>query len=134
MPKLDALRGLSLLRILVGLLVFSHGLMKVLKGPVLAIGQQMAQHGFPRSFAYVVTAGELAGLLLAVGLYTRAAATAVGLTMLGIVVFVQLPLLGNLGSGKGMQLEYPMLLTACALLLAVAPGTHWSIDAVRQRR
>ncbi len=134
MPKLDAPRALALLRIAVGLLVFWHGVTKVLKGPVAAIGRQVAAHGFPESFAYVVTAGELAGLFLAVGLYSRLAAAFVAVTMLGIAGFVQVGLLASVGTGKGVPLEYPLLLAVCCLVLAIGPGTRWTLDALRRRR
>ncbi|HEY3495177.1 MAG TPA: DoxX family membrane protein [Polyangiaceae bacterium] len=119
--------ALSVLRILTGLLVFSHGLRKLLKGPVASIGKSMADHGFPESFAYVITLGELAGLLLALGLYTRYAAGIVALTLAGIVVVVQRGLIGQIGTGRGVPLEYPLLLLVLAALFVVVPARRWSL-------
>jgi uncharacterized membrane protein YphA (DoxX/SURF4 family) len=131
MPKLSDATALALLRIVTGVLVFPHGIRKLIQGPVAAIGKQLAAHGFPPSFAYVVTAGELAGLFLALGLYSRIAATAVALSMWGIVIWVQFGLVTRLGTGAGVSLEYPLLLAIAATLLAVLPPTRWSLDRRR---
>ena len=131
MPKLSESSALAVLRIVTGVLVFPHGIRKLIQGPVAALGHQMAAHGFPASFAYVVTAGELAGIFLALGLYSRIAAAAVALTMWGIVICVQLGLLTRMGTGTGVSLEYPLLLALLATLLAVLPPTRWSLDRRR---
>jgi putative oxidoreductase len=131
MVKLSESTALAVLRIAAGLLVFPHGVRKLIQGPVAAVGKQMIAHGFPPSFAYVVTAGELAGLALAVGLYTRVAAVAVAATMWGIVIWVQGELVGRMGTGGGVPLEYPVLLAVLATVLALAPPKRWSLDARR---
>jgi putative oxidoreductase len=125
--------ALAVLRIVTGLLVFPHGVRKLLKGPVAAIGKSLTEHGFPESFAYVVTLGELAGLLLALGLYTRHAAAVVALTMAGIAVVVQRGLVWQIGTGKGVPLEYPLLLMVCAAVFVFVPARRWSLDARRRR-
>lgn len=126
--------ALAVLRIATGLLVFPHGVRKLLKGPVTSIGKSMVEHGFPESFAYVVTLGELAGLFLALGLYTRQAAAAVAFTMAGIAVVVQRGLVHQLGTGKGVPLEFPVLLMFAALLFVFLPATRWSLDSRRRSR
>jgi putative oxidoreductase len=131
MPKLSESSALAVLRIATGALVFPHGVRKLIQGPVVAIGRQLGAHGFPESFAYVVTAGELAGIFLALGLYSRVAAAAVALTMWGIVLWVQLGLLAKLGTGPGVSLEYPLLLAIAATLLAILEPTRWSLDRRR---
>lgn len=131
MPKLSDSSALALLRIATGVLVFPHGIRKLIQGPVAAVGRQMVAHGFPASFAYVVTAGELAGIFLALGLYSRIAALAVALTMWGIVIWVQLGLLTRVGTGPGVSFEYPLLLAVIATLLALLPPTRWSLDRRR---
>ena len=130
MPKDST--ALAVLRITTGLLVFPHGIRKLIQGPVTAIGRSMTQHGFPESFAYVVTAGELAGFLLAIGLFTRHAAAVVALTMAGIAFVVQRGLVGQIGTGKGVPLEYPLLLMVAAAVFIVVPATRWSVDARRR--
>ena len=124
---------LALFRVLTGALVFTHGVRKLIQGPVAAIGKAMSEHGFPPSFAYVVTLGELAGLLLAVGLFTRLAAAGVAATMAGIVVVVQSGLIGQIGTGRGVPFEYPLLLTVAAALFVILPRTPFSLDARRGR-
>jgi uncharacterized membrane protein YphA (DoxX/SURF4 family) len=131
MPKLSESSALSALRIATGLLVFPHGVRKLIQGPVAAIGAQLVAHGFPASFAYVVTAGELAGLALALGLYPRAAAAVVAATMWGIVFWVQLGLAGRFGTGSGVALEYPVLLALIATILTIVPATRWSLGRKR---
>ena len=125
--------ALALLRVLTGLLVFTHGVRKLLQGPVDAIGKSMAEHGFPPSFAYVVTLGELSGLLLALGLFTRLAGASVAATMAGIVVVVQSGLIAKVGTGRGVPFEYPLLLAVAAALFILLPLTPFSLDARRRR-
>jgi putative oxidoreductase len=131
--KLDPILLLTLLRITTGALVFPHGLTKLLKGPVAAIGSQVVARGFPEWFAYLVTLGELAGLLLAVGLYTRVAATAVALTMASIVLFTQRGSVTVLGTGKSTGLELALMFGVSAALFALVPRTRYALDALRRR-
>jgi len=130
--RLDPALALALLRITTGLLVFPHGVRKLLKGPVESIGRQVAAQGFPEWFAYVVTLGELAGLLLAVGLYTRFAGAAVALTMAAIAIFTQLGTVGQFGSGKSLALEFLLLLGLSAALFVFLPPTRLSLDGRRR--
>jgi putative oxidoreductase len=125
--------ALALFRVLTGGLAFTHGLRKLIQGPVSAIGKAMSDHGFPPSFAYVVTVGELAGLLLAIGLFTRLAAAGVAATMLGIAVVVQSGLIPQIGTGRGVPFEYPLLLAVAAALFVVLPRTPLSLDGRRRR-
>jgi len=133
MPQLSESTALAVLRIATGGLVFVHGVRKVVTGPVEAVGRQMVAHGFPASFAYVVTLGELAGLALALGWFSRLAAAAVAVTMWGIVLWVQLGLAGRIGTGAGVPLEYPVLIAITATLLALLPSTRWSLRGGRRR-
>ncbi|HEX5102110.1 MAG TPA: DoxX family membrane protein [Polyangiaceae bacterium] len=131
MPQIKESVALAVLRIATGALVFPHGLRKLATGPVAAVGKSMVAHGFPAWFAYLVTAGELAGGLLALGLYTRFSAAAVAATLWGIVAFVQLPLARELGTGRGVALEYPILLALTATLFVLVPATKWSLGRGR---
>ena len=130
-PKLSDSAALAVLRIATGLLVFPHGVRKLLTGPVAAIGKSMVAHGFPAWFAYPVTAGELCGALLALGIYVRYSAAAVALTLWGIVFVVQAPLLAEWGTGRGVPLEYPVLLALTATLFVLAPPTRWALGRGR---
>ncbi len=93
----------------------------------------MVAQGFPASFAYVVTLGELAGLLLALGYYPRLAAAVVAVTMWGVVLWVQLGLWPGIGTGRGVPLEYPVMLAITATLLALVQSTRWSLGRGRRR-
>jgi uncharacterized membrane protein YphA (DoxX/SURF4 family) len=123
----------AVLRIVTGLLVFPHGVRKVIAGPIDAIGGAVTSQGFPAWMAWLVTAGELCGLLLALGLFTRLAGLAVGLTMGSIVVFVQADKLAQIGTGAGASAEYPLLLAVIGLLFVFYGPTPWSVDARRRR-
>jgi putative oxidoreductase len=129
----QGLLALALFRVLIGMLAFAHGVRKLIQGPVSAIGPAMSEYGFPPSFAYVVTLGELAGLLLAIGLFTRFAAAGVAATMLGIAIVVHGSLITRIGTGHGVDFEYPLLLTVAAALFVVLPRTPFSLDARRGR-
>ena len=131
MPALKESTALAVLRIATGALVFPHGLRKLVTGPVAVIGKTLAAHGFPPWFAYVVTLGELVGGLLALGLYTRLSAATVALTLWGVIAFVQLPLLREVGTGRGVPLEYPVLLALTATLFVLVPSTKWSLGRRR---
>jgi uncharacterized membrane protein YphA (DoxX/SURF4 family) len=130
-PKFNDSSALALLRIATGVLVFPHGVRKLLTGPVASIGKSLAAHGFPTWVAYPVTAGELCGILLALGVAVRASAAVVALTMWGIVLFVQASLLPEIGSGKSVALEYPVLLAVTATLFVLAPPRRWSVGLRR---
>ncbi len=132
MPRLDASTALAVLRITTGLLVFPHGVRKLIKGPVAAVGKQIAAHGLPEAFAYVVALGELAGILMVVGLYSRAASAVVALTMAGIALVVNSGQLAVIGTGKSLGFELTVLLAVAAALCALAPSTRFSLDARRR--
>ena len=91
----------------------------------------MAAHGFPAWFAYVVVLGELAGLLMVVGLFSRLAAVAVALTMAGIAVVVNSGEIAAIGTGHSLGFELSLLLTVTATLCALAPSTRFSLDSLR---
>src|SRR4051794_30390041 len=106
-PAMNPGTAIAVLRIVTGLLVAPHGVRKLLAGPVKSIGGAIAARGLPLPdvLAWLVTLGELAGILLVVGVATRAAGLAIALTMAGIVIFVQSDLLGQLGTGASVPAE-----------------------------
>jgi len=125
--------AITLLRVATGSLVAPHGIRKLLAGPPHAIGNAIASRGVPMPdlVAWLITVGELAGILLALGVATRAAGLAIGLTMASIVVFVQLGLFAQLGTGAGVPLEYPILLAFLGFFFAALGPTQWSISLRR---
>jgi putative oxidoreductase len=133
-PRLEALTALAILRIATGLITFPHGVRKLLKGPVAAIGGAMTEHGLPEAFAYVVALGELAGLLMVVGLYTRLASAAVALTMGGVALVANRGEISAIGTGESLGLELSLLLAIAAALCALTPSAaRFALDA-RGRR
>jgi putative oxidoreductase len=133
-PRLDPSTALAILRITTGLITFPHGVRKLLKGPVAAIGGEMAAHGLPQWFAYVVTLGELAGLLMVVGLYSRLASAAVALTMGGVALVANRGELSVIGTGRSLGLELAVLLAVAAALCALTPSaSRFALDARRRR-
>lgn len=92
----------------------------------------MREHGMPELFAYVIVLGELAGLLMVVGLYTRVASLAVALTMASVALVANLSKLSDLGTGKALGFELSVMLAVAAALCALAPSTRFSLDARRR--
>jgi len=126
--------AIALLRIVTGLLVAPHGIRKLLTGPSQAIGETIAAKGLPlpNVLAWLVTIGELSGILLAVGVATRAAGLIIALTMAGIVAFTQLERLAQLGTGASVPAEYPLLLAVLGAFFAVLGPTVWSVPFPRR--
>ncbi len=129
MKTLSHEQALAVLRVLTGLLVLPHGVRKLLGGPVTMLGKSMVKAGFPDWFAWVVTAGELCGAALALGLLTRLAGAAVALTMAGILVFVNLANLTQIGTGKGAGTELSLLIGVGAAIFALLPPGCYSLDS-----
>ena len=136
-PPLNALARLfeplaePLLRATTGLLLMTHGAQKLfgLFGGygVEATGQFFASKlGLPASFALLAGLIEfVGGLLLAVGLATRAVAVLIFGVMAVAVVSVHLPQGFFWTSGR---YEYPLLWGIAALFYAIRGGGRYSVD------
>ena len=82
--------GLILLRITVGTLLFTHGLIKITNG-VEGIANMLTSKGLPAFVAYGVYAGEIiAPILLVIGFRARLAAVVIFINML-VVFFIARP-------------------------------------------
>jgi putative oxidoreductase len=125
--------ALTILRVVTGSLTASHGIRKLLVGPTHAIGGAIASRGIPMPdlVAWLVTLGELSGILLAFGIATRAAGLAIAITMGSFVIFVHASLFAEIGSGAGVSLEYPLILMFLGLFFAALGPTQWSISLKR---
>jgi putative oxidoreductase len=121
------------LRVVTGSLIAPHGIRKLIKGPVASIGNAIASRGIPMPevVAWLVTLGELSGILLAFGIATRAAGLALALTMASIIIFVHPPLFAQFGTGASVPLEYCLLLGFLGLYFAALGQTQWSIAIKR---
>ncbi|MDT7858397.1 DoxX family protein [Rubrivirga sp. S365] len=121
--------ALLVLRVVTGLsLALGHGLGKVPPSPGFV--ETVGALGFPAPelFAWGATAAELGGgLLLALGLLTRPAATLVAGTMAVVT------LAANAGKAFG-DLELGLLYGVIALVFAVLGAGRYSLDAALRRR
>jgi putative oxidoreductase len=124
--------GLLLLRVVVGLTMFSHGSQKLFgwfggHGP-RGTGGFFGSLGFPQPYAMAIVAGasEAAGLLLALGLLTPFAALAIASVMVVAVGAVHMKN-GFWSTGGGY--EYNLVLWATAVAIAAAGPGRFSLDA-----
>lgn len=104
-------------------------------GPATQLGDTIAKMGFPapEAFAWLIACGEAAGILLALGLFTRYAGAAVAMAMSGIAIFGNGHLWKSLGTGPAVAFEYSALAAILGLYFAVTGPVGWSLDAMRRR-
>ena len=133
-PAANPANAIAMLRIVTGLLIAPHGIRKLLAGPPSAIGGAIARAGVPLPdvVAWIVALGECSGILLALGIATRAAGLAIAVTMAGIVLFVQRGLLAELGTGASVPAEYPLLLMFLGAFFAMIGEKVWSVPFGRR--
>lgn len=121
MKSLNVLQpvGLLVLRIALGIIFFSHGYPKVAH---LGAGMQdfFIQHGLPGYFVYISGVLEVfGGMLLVLGLFTRAAALALAIEMVVAIWKVH----SSHGYLAVHEYEFPLALaTACFALSTVGAG------------
>jgi putative oxidoreductase len=123
--------GLSLVRLVLGIIFFMHGSQKVLGwfgGHGLAgTVQMMTGMGLPAVIVYLVAFGEfLGGIGLIFGVLSRLAAAGISIIMIGAIVTV------HMKNGFFMEnhgLEYPLALAAMALAVVVGGGGCISVDS-----
>ena len=132
LSPLARLAGLAPLavRIIVGIIMFAHGLQKLQVGPS-GFGQGLAGMGVPAPelMAYVVTFVELVGgALLIVGLLSRLAALLLTIDLVVAILLVKLNvgLIAPQGSGAGAELDLALIAGFLVILLA-GPG-RFSLD------
>jgi putative oxidoreductase len=114
-------------RVIVGVIMFSHGLQKLTQmGPGNFGGQVLAGLGvsLPELMGYVVTFVELVGgILLIVGLFSRIAALLLTIDLVVAILLVKLNvgLIAPQGSGAGAELDLALIAGLLVILLA-GPG------------
>ncbi|WP_068502829.1 DoxX family protein [Paenibacillus kribbensis] len=126
--------GLLLVRLVVGLLLVGHGAQKLFGwfggyGPK-GTGGWMESIGIKPGVFMAVAAGLmelLGGALFAVGLLTPLAALLITATMLGAIVKVHGPN-GIWATANGY--EYPLVLIAIVIGIALTGAGSYSIDAI----
>ncbi|MDR2341556.1 MAG: DoxX family protein [Campylobacteraceae bacterium] len=121
--------GKLVLRVLVGVLMFFHGISK-LKG-LDGIKGMLSGSVFPEFFAYGVYIGEiLAPILLIIGFKTRFAALALAINMIFIIILAHAPTMFVLSQHGGLAIEtvYFYLFTSVAIFFL--GGGKFSVDRV----
>jgi putative oxidoreductase len=126
MKSLNALQpvGLLVLRLVLGLIFFSHGYPKLAHS---STGMQgfFVQHGLPAYFVYVAGVLEVfGGILLVLGLFTRGAALLLAIEM-GVAIW-------KVHSAGGIyavhDYEFPLAMLAGSFALATVGAGSLSLD------
>ena len=116
-----------ILRIVLGISFFIHGLVKF-QGGIENIVGWFDSIGLPGFLAYAVATIELVGgIALILGLGTRIVSILFGLILIGAIVKVKLAI-GFLGTAEMAGYELDLAFLAIALFLVVNGSKHWSID------
>lgn len=125
-----------ILRILLGIVFFPHGMQKLF-GWFGGYGfsaslDAFTKMGIPAFFAFLAIIAEGFGWLgLITGLLTRVAAFAIAVEMVvaALMMHVQNGFFMNwFGNQKGEGIEYHILVVAIGLALMIRGGGRWSID------
>ena len=126
---MNKIRSLStfLLRIVLGISFFVHGLVKFQGGIGNTVGW-FESIGIPGFLAYVVGAVELVGgIALILGLGTRIVSALLTLIMVGAILKAKLAI-GFLGTAEMAGYELDLAFLVIALFLAVNGSKLWSVD------
>jgi putative oxidoreductase len=118
--------GLTVLRVVVGIVFFAHGYQKLFKIGIHGVAGMFAHSGIPLPLvaAVIVLLVEfVGGLLLIAGIATRVAAALNGIDMLVAIFAVHL----RHGFFAPMGFEFPLTLLAACVCLVLAGGGCWSI-------
>ena len=116
-----------LLRIVLGISFFVHGLVKF-QGGIENIVGWFESIGIPGFLAYVVGAVELVGgIALILGLGTRIVSALLTLIMVGAILKAKLAI-GFLGTAEMAGYELDLAFLVIALFLAVNGSKLWSVD------
>jgi len=115
--------GLTVLRVIVGIVFFAHGWQKVFGMGIHNVAEYLGHFGIPLPLvsAGIVMAVEfLGGALLILGVATRLAA---GLNAIDMLVAILTVHLKNGFFAQSMGVELPLtLLAACICLMMAGPG------------
>jgi putative oxidoreductase len=138
----DKLSG-TILRILLGIVIFPHGAQKLLGwfgggGFTASMRWFESSLHIPTLFALLAILAESVGAVaLMAGFFTRIAALAISVDMVVAVLLVHWKngfFMNWAGTGKGEGFEYHLLAVAIGLALLLKGGGRWSVDGVIARR
>lgn len=122
-----------LLRLILGITFFLHGLAKF-QGGIGNIAGWFDSIGLPGFLAYAVAIIELAGgIAMMLGLGTRIVAVLFAIVMLGAIFTVKLSA-GFMGNGQAAGYELDLLLLAMSIHFAVNGSRLWSVDSVLSKK
>jgi len=132
-------RMLTMVRIVLGSVMFAHGAQKALGwfggagfGPTLSyFGQNL---GIPTPLAVLAIAAELiGGAFLIIGLLGRLSAFGIAVNMIVAALLVHLPygfFMNWFGTKPGQGIEYHILALTLASLVVVRGSGAWSVDRI----
>jgi putative oxidoreductase len=138
----DKLSG-TILRILLGIVIFPHGAQKLLGwfgggGFTASMRWFESSLHIPTVFALLAILAESVGAVaLMAGFFTRIAALAISVNMVVAVLLVHWKngfFMNWAGTGKGEGFEYHLLAVAIGIALMLKGGGRWSVDGVIARR
>lgn len=120
--------GALILRVVLGLTFFIHGLVKF-QGGIENIVGWFSSIGLPGGFAYVVATIEIVGgIALVLGLGSRVVSALLALLMIGATIKVKLAM-GFIGTqGAGYELDLALL--AMAVFIAINGSKLFALDGV----
>ncbi len=119
--------GNVILRVVLGLTFFIHGVVKF-QGGIENTAGWFEMIGIPGFLAYIVAIVELlGGLALIFGIGTKAVAGIIAVIMIGAIFTAKLQA-GFLGDGTGAGYELDIALFAIAVYLLLAETSKFSID------
>ena len=116
-----------ILRVVLGLTFFIHGLVKF-QGGIENTAGWFASIGIPGFMAYVVAVIELVGgIALIIGLGSRVVSALLALIMLGAIFKAKLAL-GFLGNGQMAGYELDIALLVMAVSIAITGSKLYAVD------
>ncbi len=125
--------GLTVLRVVVGIIFMAHGAQKIFVFGFDGVGGAFAQMGIPMAALlgpFVGFVELLGGFALVAGFLTRLASVGLASTMVIAIVVVHL----KNGFFNPGGVEFPLSLLGGSILLMLTGAGRWSIDALINRR
>ncbi|WP_453989723.1 DoxX family protein [Bacillus nitroreducens] len=119
--------GSFIIRVVLGIIFFMHGLDKF-KGGVENTAGWFESIGLPVFLAYGVAVVELAGgIMLVLGLFSRIVSILFAIVMIGAIVKVKLAI-GFFGNGQMAGYEMDLAFLAMAIMIAITGSKAFALD------